>query len=271
MEKDRHRAFIAGAIATTDTSRAIALADTVGGLAFYHELVKTEIAYKIGADRLDEAIKIIESIKRDRWDAQWQAGAFGWLAVAVAPRDRKRACALIDRALALMIDLRDWMGRGDEMTVAARIAVCARRIGYPDMESVVMRVMAARPTDSPGLSGDRARLMQSVTEAAVPLALIDPGTARTVLEQISARSGLDPTTLWNVRQPWLTAWALVDLKRAEALFEAELTALEGAKEVDLWNAGFFPMLDFLAAPPHRREAALGDRSSGGFWWPGQDL
>ena len=28
--------------------------------------------------------------------------------------------------------------------MAARIAICARRIGYPDMESVIMRVMATR-------------------------------------------------------------------------------------------------------------------------------
>ena len=38
----------------------------MGGPAFDHELARTEIAYKIGADRPDEAIKIIEGMKRDR-------------------------------------------------------------------------------------------------------------------------------------------------------------------------------------------------------------
>ena len=132
----------------------------MGGRAFDHELARTEIAYKIGADRPDEAIKIIEGMKREpRWAARWQAEAFGWLAVALSPRDRARAFGLIDRALAMMIDHRDWAGPDDEMAAAARIAVCARRIGYPDMESVIMRVMAARPGGERNASSDRDRLI----------------------------------------------------------------------------------------------------------------
>jgi hypothetical protein len=162
----RFRAFIATAIATTDTRRAVALVDTVGGNAFLHEEARTEIACKIGADRPDEAIKIIEGMKRDP-AAIWQAEAFGWLAVALAPRDRPRAFALIDRALAMMIDQQDWGSRsawsGGEMAGAAHVAACARQIGYPDMESVIVRVMAARPSDSRNASSDRDTLMRSLT------------------------------------------------------------------------------------------------------------
>ena len=100
---------------------------------------------------------------------------------------------------------------------------------------------------------------------------VNPGAARALLEQIEARGGLDPITLWKTREPWLTAWALVDLKKAESLFEDGLTALEGAKEVDLWNAGCFRMVELLATPPHRREEALGRGSRGGFWGPGRAL
>ena len=50
-----------------------------------------------------------------------------------------------------------------------------------------------------------------------------------------------------------------------------LTALDAAKEVDLWNAGFFEMVEFLAAPPARREQVLGKSSHGGYWWPGKGL
>ena len=57
---------IAVAIAKTDTKQAVALLDAVGGPAFDHELARTAIAYKIGADRPDEAIKIIEGINRNR-------------------------------------------------------------------------------------------------------------------------------------------------------------------------------------------------------------
>ena len=100
---------IAAAIATTNTKRALELVETVGGNAFYHEMARTAIAYQIGRDRPDEAIKIIEGMKRDPATI-WQAEAFGWLAVALAPRDRARANALIDRALAMMI-VRAGLGR----------------------------------------------------------------------------------------------------------------------------------------------------------------
>jgi hypothetical protein len=172
----------------------------------------------------------------------------------------------------MMIDQQDWASRsawsGGEMAGAAHVAACARQIGYPDMESVIVRVMAARPSDSRNASSDRAVLMRALTVSTVPLALLDPGAARTVLEQVEARGGLDPVSLRNVREPWLTAWALVDLKKAEALFNARLTALEGAKEVDLWNAGFYPMVELLTAPPHRREEVLSNSSNGGSWRPG---
>ncbi len=78
------RAAIAAAIARTDTPRAIALVDTVHGLGLDKEKARSAIAYAIGADRPDEAIKIIEGIKQNQWEAQWQAGACGWLAVALA-------------------------------------------------------------------------------------------------------------------------------------------------------------------------------------------
>ena len=264
--KSARYAMLATAIAKTDTNRAVALVDSVGGPSFHHELANTEIAYKIGADRPDEAIKIIEGINRNRWSGEYQAAAFGWLAVALAPRDRARAFGLIDRALAMMIDHRDQVGQPeDETAVAARIAICAQRIGYPDMESVVMRVMATRSAGDSRADGPS--LLRYGTQAAIALALIDPGATRTMLEQIEARSALDPTKMQSDRAPWLIAWSLVDLKRAEALFEAGLTELDGAKDGHLWNTGFFEMVEFLVKSPDRRVEALGERSSGGFWWP----
>jgi hypothetical protein len=139
------------------------------------------------------------------------------------------------------------------------------------MQSVIMRVMAARPTGERGAFSDRTTLIRSLAVSAVPLALVDPGAARTVLEQIESRGGLDPATLWNSRDPWLTAWALIDLKRAQSIFDAMLNALDGAKEVDLYNAGFREMIELLAAPPDRREEVLYKSSPGAYWRPGQGL
>jgi hypothetical protein len=263
------RAEIGAAGATTDTKRALALADSVTGRGFDRERARTAIAYRIGRDRPDEAIRIIEGIKRDRWEHEWQAGAFGWLAVALAPRDRARAFGLIDRALTLVIDVQDWMGSDDEMAVAARVVGCARRIGYPDMDGAIFRVLAARPAESGNASIDRGRHLQRLLEAAIPLALLDPSAARSVLEQVEARGGFDPLTLWSTRESWLIAWGLVDLKKAEAILEAELANLdrEKNKEARLGSTGIFPMVELLIAPPERRESALRRRFTGGYWRP----
>ena len=152
------------------------------------------------------------------------------------------------------------------MAVAARIAICARRIGYPDMESVVMRVMATRSAGDSRC--DRRRLMRYATQAALALALIDPETARTVLEQIEARSGLDPTKVWDAREPWLIAWALVDLKqgrgtlrgRADRARRSERRSTSGTPASSRWSSSW-------STPPDRRGNALGKHSYGGFWWP----
>jgi hypothetical protein len=92
-----------------------------------------------------------------------------------------------------------------------------------------------------------------------------------VLQQIEERSGLDAAALSEVaRDRWLTAWALVDLKKAEAIFEAQLAALEGAKELNLQLTGFFKMAEILATPPQRRQAAIEGEYSAA-WHPGHRL
>ncbi len=251
--------MIAAGVARTDTARAVALADTVKTGGFDHERARTSIAYQVARDRPDEAIRIVEGMRQQR-DSLWRAEAFGWLAVAVAPRDRARANALIDRGLALMIDHQDRMGRSDwsggELAAAARIAACARRIGYPDMESVIMRVMAARRGDTSRSSTDRDSLIRYLAISAVHLALTDLGAARSILEQIEARGGIDPVTLGNAREPWLQAWALVDPAKAAVVFEAELAALDKDKPRGLWGTGLLETAELLIAPPERRAEVL---------------
>jgi RNA polymerase sigma factor (sigma-70 family) len=263
----RNRAIFAAAIARIDTPSAIALADSVESRGSDRERALTAIAYQIGRDRPDEAIKIIEGMNQRR-DAIPQAEAFAWLAVALAPRDRIRANALIDRALALLIDNEEGerSGRsGGETAAAARIAACARQIGYPDMDSVIVRVLATRTDDTPLM--DREWRMRSYAVAAVYLALVDPGAARTVLEQVEARGGIDPATVRQAREPWLQAWALVDLTKATAVFDATLAALDKEKAQGPWGTGLFETAELLMAPPERRAQVLVRGSGGGYWRP----
>ncbi len=185
------------------------------------------------------------------------AEAFAWLAIAVAPRDRPRAFALIDRALASPVDrprLYDrWINAGGGIASAARMAAAARQIGYPDMDSVIMRVMTTRVNPAGSRFRDPAWQIRSSAMAAVPLALVDPGAARVLLQQLETQSGLNPAKFAEVAgHDCLRAWALVDLEKAGTLFEAQLAALEGTKGVNLERTGFFRMTEILTLPPHRR-------------------
>lgn len=271
IARDRAFAMLAAAMARIDSKQAVALAYRSGGNGFSHETALTEIAYRIGAERPDEAVAIIEGMKREPAE-RWQAEAFGWLAVALAPRDRARACALIDRGLDMMLDQRDWAQRslssGGEFASAVHVAACAERIGYPDMESVIMRVMAARQSLSQRGGQDMRSLTRALTISAVSLALLDPDAARSVLEQVDERCSIDPLDVGNARQQWLTAWALVDLKKAATLFDVVLANIDNGKALDLQRTEIFRVIEILTTPPHRRADVLIDRGFGSAWRPG---
>ena len=114
--------------------------------------------------------------------------ALGWVAVAVAPRDKPLACSLIDRAFAILMapDTAEsspgtyggWPAR------AAFLAVQAQRIGYPDMESVVYRVLACRPTRRTGLLASDMESWNRRSFMAAFLGLVDPQAARDILDSI---------------------------------------------------------------------------------------
>ena len=115
--------------------------------------------------------------------------ALGWVAVAVAPRDKSLACSLIDRAFAiLMAPDKPGPTLGDDggwPAQAAFLAVQAKRIGYPDMESVIHRVLACRPTRKHAIAqaSDIESLESKVFMAAF-LGLVDPQAARDMLDSI---------------------------------------------------------------------------------------
>ena len=243
------------------------------GRAPVQERVRTAIAYKIGAARPDEAIRIIEGMTREH-AGRWRAEALGWLAVALAPQDRARAFALIDRALGILIEdsasaaTEAYLG-DDNMVAAAHIAARARQIGYPDMESVVMRVMAARPAS---LTGGPERRIRLTVLGVLSLALLDPGMAHTALEQIESRLGsgvFNPAKLAGSRGPWFSAWALVDNQKAATLFEVELAAAPGSDNPDAIIRALLATAKLLATPPERREMALQDGLYAGSWRPAE--
>ena len=190
-----------------------------------------------------------------------QAEAFGWLAVAVAPRDRARAAALIDRALALPVDrheaFRSWIHFGGATTPRRADGGLCRHAGYPDMGSVIMRVMATRTSLGDRDASGPALEIRSATMAAVPLALVDPGAAgccssrsRPAAASTPPSSPRSPAPTGCAPGPWWTS------RRPAALVDARLAALEKAKGAGFRNSGIFPMVETLISSPARREAKV---------------
>ncbi|MFO0889600.1 MAG: hypothetical protein U0790_10735 [Isosphaeraceae bacterium] len=146
------RLALAAAVARTDPAQAAELAGTPepsgGSREAYSLNALVEAAYRCGAAP-EQGLKVVDAIQ-GQGARSYKIEALGWLAVAVARhgRDPKRAHALIDQALALAVDGKDegfpWRSSGGADAAAARVALCARRVGYPDMDSVLGRVLATR-------------------------------------------------------------------------------------------------------------------------------
>jgi hypothetical protein len=210
---------------------------------------------------------MVESISDD---PKIKAESLAWLAVAIAPRDRELAYSVIDRSLAIYLDQADFF-RGwnnpDVSGLAARVAIQARDIGYPDLDSVVARVLALRPTiqqDSP------ARVAEAHVATAMILALADPPAARELLRAAESHAETIGSGLSGIRHHyWLQAWALADLPHAAQLFRKELESVKSRPKASLSERGLIGMLDILTTRPEdRTHRILGE--FGTFWFPGEE-
>jgi hypothetical protein len=159
---------------------------------------------------------------------EYKAMALGWVATVVAPHDKLLACSLIDQALAIFSDpkMQIYTGYGGRASKAAFLAVQAKQIGYPDIESVVYRVLACRTTKKNAHSP--VAVLESHVAMASMLALVDPQTAKGILQSIEPQSEAIGSGMSGVGQDdWLKAWMLVDPRRGAELFDRELAAMKG--------------------------------------------
>jgi RNA polymerase sigma factor (sigma-70 family) len=254
----------APAIARHRSDVAVA-ANDVSGVTTGHGLLR--LSQRLAADRPDDAVRLAETIR----DVAERADAFAWLAVAIAPADRERAWRLIDRSLSLCLREAEGGGglrpHGGCAALAARVACQAVGIGYPDVASLVYRVLATRPTPQ---AGSLAAVAEAQVAQALFLATFDPATAWRLLELVGPRSALVGTTGTGAgKTQWLQAWALADPQQFAALFEGELAAWsarpgDGAAGVALARA-----VDLLTIPRDERAEYLA-RSFRAFWQPAEE-
>jgi len=204
---------------------------------WYLQRARMRLAYRIAAARPADAVRLIEKpSQRDYGNEEdMKAVALGWLATAIAPRDPAMACSLVDRAFDIYLkpQERSYGNFGGRAAGVALLAVQARQIGYPDMESVVWRALAARPLpDKDDFS--HARAQESRVVMAAFLALVDAPAAKQMLAAVEPQSASIGSGYSGVgRDEWFRAWAVADPGHAVELVEAEFAA---AKDRDAKEA-----------------------------------
>ena len=246
-------ALVAVTVGASDTERALALVGRLE-LPFYRDKGKVDVAVRIAARRPAAALRIVEAV-----ETKYHAQAFGRLAVEIAPLDASLAFSLIDRSLALYLDEPDlfgsWRNWGGRNAFAARVAIQAARIDYPDMRSVVQRVLATRSTKQELRSP--ASLLESRVSAALFLGFVDPTVAKRMLQGVEPQSrSLGSIPGSTRRKQWYQAWALVDAPHAAELFERELAAGRRRPKFDLHSSGLLALINLLTMPPEERETHL---------------
>jgi len=264
----------------TDPVQAVELVKGEGGRVRSSDDMRMmiEVVYRCGGQRPDEALKIIETMKEDG-PLNCKVEALGWLAVAVARRAPEQAFALIDRALALLIDRSGSSGELD--TVAAMVALCARRVGYPDMESVLARVLATRAVME-SVQGQvfTSRSLASRSSTVALISLLDPAVAREMLLQAKASAGSlsmpqppesGGLSLSRVRRRphlELIARVIADFAQAQKAIDDALAEVDHTKGVSPQTHALTELAKVLAASPvHREEILWGERYN--TWYPGR--
>jgi hypothetical protein len=243
--------------------------------------VKMRVVCRLAPVRPADALRVAESISAlplGEAGPEYRPLALGWVAAAMAPRDRLRAFALVDRALdACVIALVSPNRRSQHFPydggpvcepaeVAGFLATRAAEIGHPDMESVIYRVLATRPA---GRYSDPSsdEIERSLTTATF-LALLDPQSAKELLTSIEWRTGHEAGGTGNASAcgqpaladkpsvaPGLKAWLLADPTRGEELFDQSLAQLRARPD----DSGYYQLIEaaqLLAVPWSEKPAHI---------------
>ncbi len=146
----------------------------------------------------------------------------------------------------------------------ARIAAQAKLVGYPDMDLLVNRVLASRPTGE-DLPSPRSRQWAAILTARY-LALADPDAARQMLPDLASFDLMPRPDKWPERDECLLqAWVLADSERVAKMFEPMLA---GGFDTFLGYRCVGEALELLTTPPPDRLREVLRRQEE-FWFPGR--
>jgi protocatechuate 3,4-dioxygenase beta subunit len=228
------------------------------------------LAYRIAPARPADAVRMVEKFPTQygREDRE-KAAAFGWLATAIAPRDKKLAWSLIDRAFELYLHPKDRTSSYDSFGLpGALLAVQAHRVGYPDMESAIYRAIALRPTSKH--DSNPVRIKEANVMMAVILALVDPRPAKDILQSVEPYAESIGSGYSGIGHgEWIKAWALADPLRLMDLADRELDAAKDKSAVERVHRDLMEIAELLPASTENRLKTM-VRRSGQINWPDEE-
>ncbi len=267
--RNRWLSEMAGHLARTDPKAALAL---VGELkeenSFIRDSTRLRIAHHAALHDPAEGARIALAIP----DVRYRAEALVHVATAVAQPDRKLAWSLIDQALALYLDqpepFRSWSNYGGRAVFAAWTAGQAHALGYPDPGSAVARALACQLSSNEAHSP--AHALETKVRMAKVLALVDPSTARQLLERVVPQQTVLGTSYTGFeRQDWLVARCLADPQRGPALVDEAIAKLDPKNDRAFYQSGLMQLAQVLSAPPEQRVRQVMGLNSG-LYFPNEE-
>ncbi len=253
---------IAEALARTDVKAGLALVDEMkADGSTVRDVTRVRIACRAAERDAAAGVKVAEAIA----DGYYRAAALVHVAGIVAGRDRKLAWSLLDRSLTLYVEggeeFRRHGGRGATAARAAWTAARAAELGHPDLAGVVARVLASRPTQDD--SSSPAQALETKVRLAKVLALVDPATARQLLEGVSPRRKLLGSGYSGFEsQDWLLARCLADPARGPALVDEALAEMKDGRGREFYYTGLLQLAQVLTTPVESRARAVMGLNSG---------
>jgi hypothetical protein len=266
-DQEAHRgiAEIAVRLAPQDLPRALTLLDEIkNNPSSLQGDSRRRIAVALAKNgKTAEAIKLAESVATDHFRP---GTALAAVAVEIAKSDPHSAPSLLDRALSIQTDplTARTSSRSQLPELATWTARQAQLANHPDVQSVISRILACRPTtadDSPN------NVIVYQSQMATGLALVDPLTAKWVLTRAAPASRPLPSEIVDNRD-WLFAVALADPERGIGEVDRRFTAVR-ERRLEMNRTGLIELIEILAqASDEERYKNLAIFS--GFVWPRDD-
>lgn len=240
-ERRRWVGVMAERLSTHDLDHAMKLldefkADQSSFTADTHRAIAVRLA-KSG--RIDEAVKIAQGSLQDPFRP---GTALAAVAVAVAKTDPRVSRSLIDQTFDLYLRPSTFLTRRTFDTLPVFAAYQARAANYPDMQSVVGRVLSCRQTsdyDSPN------RIAELHAEMAMLLALVDPATAKWLLNRAVPPGPIHDEI--SKKRSWLFMVALADPERAIGEIDRRIAAAKDSLSGQR-NSGLSELVRILSQP-----------------------